>query len=106
MLKIPDLASSPRVASDFLVQNVTDQFQISAGADLPQFGPTTNAEVQKGVAVTWNISAGKIDGQGAFTDVEITVSGNLAMSWSRNKNSLIVEGFNQVPFSARGDVIS
>lgn len=163
ILKIPDLAMTARVPSDFLVQNVTDQFQISAGAGLPQFGLIANADVQKGVAVTWNISAvetvsfgpqdvqtyfetvlpnlrkfansdpknngwvqecyllkqvffaqtvsgtvhttGKIDGQGAFAEAGIAASGNLAMSWSADKNSFIVQGSNNVPFAARGDAI-
>lgn len=56
VLKMPDLALSPRVPSDLFLQNVTDQFQISAGAGLPQFGLTAKADVQKGVTVTWNIS--------------------------------------------------
>jgi hypothetical protein len=56
ILNIPDLALSPRVPSDLFLQNVTDQFQISAGAGLPQFGIAAKADVQKGVTVTWNIS--------------------------------------------------
>ena len=163
ILKIPDLALSPRAPSDFLVQNVTDQFQISAGAGLPQFGLIANADVQKGVAVTWNISAvetvsfgqqdiqtyfqtvlpnlrqfgrsdpkkngwiqecylikqvffaqtvsgtvhtsGTIDGQGAFAEAGITVSGKLSMDWNTDRSSFIIQGSNQVPFAARGDVI-
>ena len=163
VLNMPALALSPRVPSDFVVQNVTDQFQISGGAGLPQFGLTANADLQKGVAVTWNISAvetvsfgpqdiqtyfqtvlpnlrqfaksdpnkngwilecylikqvffaqtvsgtvhttGTVDGQGAFTDAGINVSGKLAMNWSADRSTFIIQGSNQVPFAARGDVI-
>src|SRR5260370_41601201 len=56
ILNIPDLTLSTRVPSDLFLQNVTDQFQISAGAGLPQFGLTAKADIQKGVTVTWNIS--------------------------------------------------
>jgi hypothetical protein len=48
ILNIPAVALSPRVPSDFVLENVTDQFQISAGAGLPQFGLAGNADVQKG----------------------------------------------------------
>jgi hypothetical protein len=38
IIQVPALSLTPRVPSDIVVQNVTDQFQISAGAGLPQFG--------------------------------------------------------------------
>lgn len=163
ILKVPDLALSPRVPSDIALQNVTDQFQISAGVGLPQFGLTAGADVQHGVTITWNISAvetisfgpqdvqtyfgtvlpnlkqfansdarnngwiqecylikqvffaqtvsgtvhtsGTVDGKGAFADAGVTVSGNLSMSWSADRTSFLVQGSNQVPFAARGDVV-
>jgi hypothetical protein len=163
LLKIPDLALSPRVPSDLFLQNVTDQFQISAGAGLPQFGLTAKADIQRGVTVTWNISgietisfgsndiqtyfqtvlpnlrqfaksdprnngwiqecyllkqvffaqtvsgtvhtSGTVDGQGAFTEAGINASGNLALSWSADRTSFVVQGSNEVPFAARGDAL-
>src|SRR5215469_3416744 len=42
-----------------------------------------------------------IDGQGAFAEAGITVSGKLSMSWSADKSSFIIQGSNQVPFAAR-----
>jgi hypothetical protein len=59
ILKIPDLALTPRGPSDIAIQNVTDQFQISAGAGLPQFGLTAGTDVQRGIAITWNILRSK-----------------------------------------------
>jgi hypothetical protein len=57
ILQVSALALTPRVPSDIVIQNVTDQFQISAGVGLPQFGLTASADVQRGVTITWNISS-------------------------------------------------
>jgi hypothetical protein len=56
VLKCDALALTPRVPSDIVVDNVTDQFAISAGVGLPQFGLVASADIAHGVAITWNIS--------------------------------------------------
>lgn len=55
VLKVADLALSPRVPSDIVIQNVTDQFQISAGVGLPQFGLAATGSINSGVTISWNI---------------------------------------------------
>jgi hypothetical protein len=161
--QVPALSLTPRVPSDIVVQNVTDQFQISAGVGLPQFGLIASADLSRGVAITWNISSvetisfgtqdvqtyfstvlpnlrkfarsdpktfgwiqecylikqvffaqtiagtvhttGNIDGKAAFANAGVTVGGNLSMSWSSDNSTFVVQGSNQVPFAARGDVV-
>jgi hypothetical protein len=56
VLQVPALALTPRGPSDIVVQNVTDQFDISAGVGLPQFGLTASGNIKNGVTITWNIS--------------------------------------------------
>jgi hypothetical protein len=56
VLGIPMLGLSPRQPTNWVVDNVTDQFSISAGAGLPQFGLTATGSIESGVAVTWTIS--------------------------------------------------
>jgi hypothetical protein len=53
---IPVLGVTPRKPSSLYVENVTDQWQISAGAGLPQYGITANADLQSGVTATVTIS--------------------------------------------------
>lgn len=57
VLKIDALALTPRLAADIVIQDVTDEFAISATAGLPQFGLTASGDIKRGVAVTWNVSA-------------------------------------------------
>jgi hypothetical protein len=56
VLQVPALALTPRGPSDIVIQNVTDQFEISAGSGLPQFGLTASGDIKNGVTVTFNIS--------------------------------------------------
>ena len=57
ILNTAALALTPRVSSDIVIENVTDQFDISGGVGLPQFGLIADADIKRGVTVTWNISA-------------------------------------------------
>jgi hypothetical protein len=57
VLKVAALALTPRVPSDIVIQNVADQFQISAGVGLPQFGLTATGNINSGVTISWNISS-------------------------------------------------
>ena len=57
VLKMDALALAPRVPADIVVRDVTDEFAISAGAGLPQFGLIANGDIMHGVTITWNISA-------------------------------------------------
>jgi hypothetical protein len=57
VLRVAGLGLTPRVPSDIVIQNVTDQFQISAGVGLPQFGLTATGNINGGVTISWNISA-------------------------------------------------
>jgi hypothetical protein len=57
LLKVDALALTPRISSDIVITDVTDQFNISAGVGLPQFGLTAGASMKHGIIVTWNISA-------------------------------------------------
>jgi hypothetical protein len=56
VLGIPKLRLSPRQPTNLVVDNVTDQFSISAGVGLPQFGLTATGSLEPGVVVTWTIS--------------------------------------------------
>jgi hypothetical protein len=163
ILHFPALALSPRVPSDFVIQNVTDQFQISAGVGLPQFGLTASGDVSRGVTVTWNIAgietisfggneiqsyfgsvlpklrefansnpkangwikecylikqvffaatvsgtvhtSGAIDGKAAFAEAGVQAGGNLALSWSADQTTFLVQGSNLIPFAVRGDPV-
>jgi hypothetical protein len=53
---IPALGVTPKKPSSLYVENVTDQWNISAGAGLPQYGITANADLQSGVTATVTIS--------------------------------------------------
>lgn len=53
---IPMLGVTPKKPSSLYVENVTDQWSISAGAGLPQYGITANADLQSGVTATVTIS--------------------------------------------------
>jgi hypothetical protein len=53
---IPVLGVTPKKPSSLYVENVTDQWNISAGAGLPQYGITANADLQSGVTATVTIS--------------------------------------------------
>jgi hypothetical protein len=53
---IPMLGISPLESSSLYVENVTDQFQISGGIGLPQYGLTASANLQSGVTATLTIS--------------------------------------------------
>ena len=57
VLGMESLALAPRVPADIVIQNVTDEFAISAGAGLPQFGLIASENITHGVTITWNISA-------------------------------------------------
>lgn len=57
VLQVSDLALTPRVPSDIVIHSVTDQFQISAGVGLPQFGLAASGNINSGVTITWNISS-------------------------------------------------
>jgi hypothetical protein len=57
VLKIDSLALTPRVPADIVLENITDQFAISAELGLPQLGLTASGNLQHGVAITWSISA-------------------------------------------------
>jgi hypothetical protein len=163
VLNLPPLSLTPRVPSDIVIQNVTDQFQISAGAGLPQFGLTATGDIDFGVTVTWNIfsvetvsfadddvqtyfssvlpklkefadsdptnngwikecylikqvffpatvtgtvhTAGNLDGKTAFAQAGVTGSGNIAMTWSADNTTFVVQNSTQVPFAARGGAI-
>jgi hypothetical protein len=52
---IPKLTTES-VPSNFLIDNVTDQFSIAAGVGLPQFGLTASGSLTTSTTVTWNIS--------------------------------------------------
>jgi hypothetical protein len=56
VLQVAGLALTPRVPSDIVLQNVTDQFQMSAGVGLPQLGLIPTGDINSGVTITWNIS--------------------------------------------------
>jgi hypothetical protein len=56
VLGIPMLRLSPRQPTNLFKDNVTDQFSISAGVGLPQFGLTATGSIQPGFVVTWTIS--------------------------------------------------
>jgi hypothetical protein len=163
VLKLPSLALTDRVPADIVIQNVTDQFQISAGAGLPQFGLTATGDINRGVTVSWNISsvetvsfaddevqiyfssvlpklrkfadsdprnngwikecylikqvffaaaitgtvhtAGTLDGKTAFSQAGVTASGDVAMNWSADNTTFVVQNSNEVPFAVRGDAI-
>jgi hypothetical protein len=57
VLKIDSLALTPRVPADIVLENITDQFAISAELGLPQLGLTASGNLQHSVAITWSISA-------------------------------------------------
>ena len=57
VLKTDALALAPRVPADIVIRNVTDQFAISAGSGLPQFGLIASEDITQGMTITWNISA-------------------------------------------------
>ena len=163
VLKVTDLALSPRVASDIVIQNVTDEFQISPEIGLPQFGLAATGSINTGVTISWNIfavetlyfadsdlqtyfsnvlpklrkfadsdpknngwikecylikqvffaasitgtvhTAGTVDGKTTLTRAGVTSSGDLAMTWSADNTTFVVQGSNQVPFAVRGDAI-
>jgi len=75
ILKVSDLALTSRVPSDIVIQNVTDQFQISPGVGLPQFGLTATGNITRGVTISWDIpsvetvSFGEDDVQTYFSNV-------------------------------------
>jgi hypothetical protein len=163
VLKLPSLALAPRIPADIVIQNVTDQFHISAGAGLPQFGLSATGDINSGVTVSWNISsvetvafadedvqtyfstvlpklrkfadsdpknngwikecylikqvffaaaitgtihtAGTLDGKTAFSQAGVTGSADIAMTWSADNTTFVVQGSNEIPFAVRGDAI-
>jgi len=78
---IPALGISPLVPSSLYVENITDQFQISAGTGLPQYGLTATANIQHGVTASLTIS--NIDTR-TFDDATLNVLYTTVLPTLRN----------------------
>jgi hypothetical protein len=84
LLEIDPLALTPRIPSDIVITNVTDQFDIAAGVGLPQFGLTAGASMRHGTTVTWNISAIETV---AFSSEDVQTYFNSILPQLRQKSS-------------------